>query len=134
MPAIAASLVVSLLDVPHSAGSLGFVLLIAGGLLNWWAAISNPYFLASIRVVEGQRPIANGPYAVIRHPGYLGFTAMIVSLPVCLSSYWGLIPLTVVLWFFYRRILREEAYLRSNLVGYEEYTRMVHWRVFYGVW
>ena len=56
--------------------------------------------------------MTNGPYRFSRNPIYLGFTGILIGLPLALGTYWGLIlsPLFVLL-IGYLVIQHEESYL-----------------------
>ena len=50
-------------------------------LLNW-AMIANPYFEPTVRIQKdrGHKAITNGPYRIVRHPGYLAGIFYILSI------------------------------------------------------
>jgi protein-S-isoprenylcysteine O-methyltransferase Ste14 len=43
-------------------------------------------------VYEDQWVISTGPYALVRHPNYVGDLLLVVGTPVALGSWWGLLP------------------------------------------
>jgi protein-S-isoprenylcysteine O-methyltransferase Ste14 len=94
----------------------------------------NRYASRTIEVVEGQRVITTGPYAIVRHPMYVAALGMYLVSPLALGSYWALpvcmlyIPVLVV------RIVNEEKVLRKELDGYAEYLRMTRFRLIPNVW
>jgi len=138
--------IVSVLVVPALDHRLGWssvpvpVVLAADAViaLGFWMTIrvlcENSFASSTIQVVEGQRVIATGPYAVVRHPMYAAGIPMIVATPFALGSWWGLLPAAgmcgVIVW----RLLDEEQYLERNLPGYAEYRQTVRWRLVPGVW
>jgi protein-S-isoprenylcysteine O-methyltransferase Ste14 len=139
-----ATLVVSGLDVrfgwspplPEAlrvAALAGFAL---GYGLALWAAHSNPFFSAVVRVQEerGHHVVASGPYARVRHPGYAGTLAGHLLLPIALGSLWGLVPAVLGLVFVVLRTVYEERTLERDLPGYREYTSRVRWRFVPGLW
>jgi protein-S-isoprenylcysteine O-methyltransferase Ste14 len=100
------------------------------------AMMANRFFSAVIRIQSdrGHRVIDQGVYAVVRHPGYAG---MIPSMPfsgLALGSWWGFAIGLVYSALMLRRVLFEDAYLRSHLEGYQEYTTRVPYRLIPGVW
>ena len=52
----------------------GVLLMAAGLLLAAWAVRTNRFFSSVVRIQHdrGHRVITTGPYALVRHPGYLG--------------------------------------------------------------
>jgi protein-S-isoprenylcysteine O-methyltransferase Ste14 len=85
-------------------------------------------------VEEGQTVITTGPYALVRHPMYLGTTAMLLFAPLALGSYWALLPAALVPVFLILRILDEEQVLLEELDGYREYTEKTRYRLIPWVW
>jgi len=59
-----------------------------GYFLIFWVFKLNSYSSRTIEVVEGQKVITTGPYAIIRHPMYLGFMVMYLLTPIALGSWW----------------------------------------------
>ncbi len=84
---------------------------------------------------RNQLVIDSGPYAVVRHPGYVGTALFLVGF-VLLFAYWPpLVVVVVALAVIYRRrIAREEPLNQAGIAGYEEYTRHVRWRMIPGIW
>ena len=116
--------------------ALGFVLLISSMALGTWAMAMNPFFEGSVRIQEdvGHRVIDRGPYAYVRHPGYVGLIVLTVSTPFLLLSWFALIPAGLAVgWLFFRTAL-EDRFLRDRLDGYLEYMRRVRYRLVPGVW
>jgi protein-S-isoprenylcysteine O-methyltransferase Ste14 len=94
----------------------------------------NTFASGTIEVVAEQRVISTGPYALVRHPMYIGALVMLVGVPLALSSWWGLlaiIPMTTVLIF---RLLDEEKFLAKNLAGYSDYQSKVRYHLFPLIW
>ncbi len=94
----------------------------------------NRYAARVVEVTEGQKVIDSGPYAIVRHPMYVGTVLMYVFSPLALGSWWatllglGIIPILVI------RILNEEKVLAGELDGYEAYRQKVRFRLLPGVW
>lgn len=94
----------------------------------------NSYASAVIQVEEGQQVITTGPYAVIRHPMYLGLISMILFTPLALGSYWAMIPALLCIPMNVFRILTEEEVLLRELEGYKEYCLKTRYRLIPLVW
>ena len=110
------------------------VMVLLGYLYVFRVLKENSYAHRTIKVEEGQEVITTGPYALIRHPMYLGVTVMMFFTPLALGSYWALIPalLTPVALVF--RIRDEEAVLLEELPGYREYMEKTRHRILPGIW
>ena len=87
-----------------------------------------------LQVDPGQRVISTGPYAAVRHPMYTAAVLRSLGVPLALGSWWGLLPAALVVPLVVVRLLDEERMLRAELEGYEEYTRLVPWRLVPLVW
>ena len=49
----------------------------------------NSYTSRVVEVMKGQKVIDTGPYAVVRHPMYLGALVLYAFTPLALGSYWA---------------------------------------------
>jgi protein-S-isoprenylcysteine O-methyltransferase Ste14 len=94
----------------------------------------NTFTSATIEVIENQRAISTGPYAIVRHPMYASASLYLIGTPLALGSYWGLVPIAAMLPFLMWRLLDEERFLARNLPGYTEYQRGVRHRLVPFVW
>ncbi len=115
---------------------LGTLLFSLGWLLITWAMLVNTHFEVTIRIQtdRGHRVITTGPYAVIRHPGYLGAALWALGSPLVLGSLFGLIPAGVTLLILVIRTAREDRTLQAELPGYADYAKRVKSRLLPGIW
>jgi protein-S-isoprenylcysteine O-methyltransferase Ste14 len=67
-----------------------------GYLLVLWLFKENSYASRTIEVVEGQKVITTGPYAIVRHPMYLGVLVIYLMTPIALGS-WLAVPIFALL-------------------------------------
>ena len=74
------------------------------------------------------------PYALVRHPKYVGDLFLLVGTPLALGSWWGLAFVILTLPGLALRILDEEKLLRQDLPGYVEYAQQVRYRLVPHVW
>ncbi|MCJ7695887.1 MAG: isoprenylcysteine carboxylmethyltransferase family protein [Anaerolineaceae bacterium] len=113
---------------------LGFILL--GSLLVFWAMASNPFFDATVSIqTERDHSVAmQGPYAFVRHPGYLGIFFLFLFMPLVLDSVWACIPALTSIIALILRTWLEDRTLKAELPGYAEYARKVKFRLFPNVW
>jgi protein-S-isoprenylcysteine O-methyltransferase Ste14 len=122
--------------VPVPVRVLAWGVFLGGLAFSWWAVAENAFFSSMVRVQEDRdhKVVSTGPYAWVRHPGYLGgciiwYTAALVGGSWCALGTAALISLVYAF-----RIVREERVLREGLDGYVEYTRTVRYRLVPGVW
>jgi protein-S-isoprenylcysteine O-methyltransferase Ste14 len=115
---------------------LGYVLLTVGMVGVTWAEAVNKFFEPSVRIQtdRGHRVIDVGPYAIVRHPGYVSGFFVFIGMPLCLGSLWALIPAVLLCMLLVVRTIWEDQTLRKELVGYDEYAQRVRFRLIPGVW
>ena len=101
-----------------------------------WAEAVNKFFEPTVRIQtdRGHRVIDTGPYAIVRHPGYVSGFLVFIGMPLCLGSLWALIPAVLVCLLLVVRTIWEDQTLREELAGYEEYAQRVRYRLIPGVW
>lgn len=120
--------------VPTWVSVLGNVLVVLGLMITLLVLRENSYSAATIKMMEGQKVISSGPYALVRHPMYFGTLIMFLGVPLALDSYWGLLFVLVDIPILMLRIGDEETMLRRELEGYEAYTQKVRSRLLPGLW
>jgi protein-S-isoprenylcysteine O-methyltransferase Ste14 len=99
-----------------SAGA--FAVIAAGILFTAWAMLSNRFFAATVRIQHdrGHTVIDNGPYRIVRHPGYTGALAFSIASPVALGSWLALIPAALLAAALVLRTALEDHTLRAARV------------------
>lgn len=109
---------------------------VIGYLISDWAMVSNPFFSANVRIqTERDHHVINqGPYAWIRHPGYMGSLIAALAIPFLLESLWAVIPTGIWIGMIVIRTRLEDETLAHELIGYSEYTDQVRHRIFPGLW
>ena len=122
--------------VPWWGCVLGYVLLIIGMVGVTWAESANKFFEPSVRIQtdRGHRVIDSGPYAIVRHPGYVSGFFVFLGMPLCLGSLWALIPAVLLCLLLVVRTIWEDQTLRDELPGYGDYAQLVRYRLIPGVW
>jgi protein-S-isoprenylcysteine O-methyltransferase Ste14 len=83
---------------------------------------------------RGHTIVRAGPYAYLRHPGYLGLLAFTLATPLLLGSLWALLPAAGVVGVVIVRTALEDRTLQEELPGYDEYSRLVRFRLLPGMW
>jgi protein-S-isoprenylcysteine O-methyltransferase Ste14 len=103
-------------------------------LFVFWVQSVNEFASRVVEVEQGHRLVDTGPYAIVRHPMYLGMMWFMLATPLALGSYWAVIPALGIVPALMVRILAEEAVLRRDLPGYGAYTERVRHRLLPGIW
>lgn len=114
----------------------GVVIFILGYALVLWAMYTNKYFSQVVRIQSerGHVAVTDGPYRIIRHPGYLGMTTSVVGAVFVLDSLYGLACFLLYLVLIITRTSLEDRTLQAELPGYAEYAIHTRYRLFPGVW
>jgi protein-S-isoprenylcysteine O-methyltransferase Ste14 len=112
----------------------GDALIALGFLFVFFVLKANTYSASTIQIAAGQTVISTGPYAIVRHPMYAGALVLLVGVPLALGSWWGLLPLMLLLPALIWRLLDEERFLIRHLPGYAEYRKRVRQRLLPFIW
>src|SRR5262244_1799331 len=120
--------------VPFAGVMAGDVLVALGFYLISFVYRENTFTAATIEVAAGQKVIATGPYAVVRHPMYASGALYILGTPLALGSYWGFLALAAMTPFLLWRLLDEERILTRDLPGYADYRQRVRHRLVPMLW
>jgi protein-S-isoprenylcysteine O-methyltransferase Ste14 len=120
--------------VPLFVVAIGDILIITGFYIVFLVFKENTFTSAIIEVSEEQTIISTGPYAIVRHPMYIGALILLLGIPIALGSWWGLfaiVPISaVIVW----RLIDEEKFLLENLPGYQQYQQKVRYRLLPFIW
>lgn len=108
----------------------------AAAVFHLWAILSNEFYVSTVAVQldKGHRAVERGPYAFVRHPGYLGIIVMEITIPLVLGSLWALIASGLASAVLLVRAGLEDRVLRRELPGYAAYAGRVRYRAIPGVW
>ena len=121
-------------DIPVAIVIIGDGLVALGFFIVFIVFKENTFTAATIEIASDQTVISTGPYAIVRHPMYVGGLIMLFGTPIALGSWWALlmdIPMTfVIVW----RLLDEENFLTKSLPGYDEYCQNVRYRLIPSLW
>jgi len=122
--------------MPPSVQWAGCGLLLAAFSFMYWTMRANSFAAPVVKIQKdrGQAVITTGPYAIVRHPMYLGALFYMAGTSLVLGSWWGLVTVPVLTLLLGIRIRIEEQALRSGLDGYDDYARRVRWRLIPLVW
>jgi protein-S-isoprenylcysteine O-methyltransferase Ste14 len=122
--------------MPAALRIAGVALYLAGVAIALQAMAHNQFFSPKIRIQDdrGHHVIDSGPYAVVRHPGYVGMVFCCAALPFAFGSWWTCALMGPCVLFFLRRVGVEDRFLHDSLPGYRDYAARVRSRLVPGVW
>lgn len=121
-------------EVPRWLVCVASVLLLVGYVMYAEVMRENAYLSRTIEVQEGQKLIATGMYAVVRHPMYSATILMYLAIPLVLGSLWALLLMSFYPFVIVKRIRNEEQLLVQELPGYIEYQKRVKYKIIPGIW
>lgn len=121
-------------NVPVATVIVANIFVLLGYGLVFLVFRANTYASRIIEVEQEQKVISSGPYAVVRHPMYVGVSLMYIFTPLALGSYWAMIPSLLIIPILVARIQNEESVLGRELKGYKEYMQKTKYRLVPGVW
>ncbi len=115
---------------------VGTTALLGGSVLLTWAMLVNPHFEVTVRIQTDRdhRVVSTGPYAFVRHPGYVGASLWALGSPLIVGSAFGLIPAGLAVAVLVFRTRREDRTLQAELPGYAQYAQRVKSRLLPGIW
>lgn len=122
--------------LPLAVHLAGLLFVVLGYGLFLWAMASNAFFSEGVRIQteRGHTVASGGPYAVVRHPGYVGVIVAHLATPFLLGSLWALIPSVLLAALFVLRTSLEDKTLTAELPGYAAYTQETRYRLLPGIW
>jgi protein-S-isoprenylcysteine O-methyltransferase Ste14 len=123
--------------VPPWLQAMGLLALAGSYAFCIWAMHVNRFFSSVVRIQtdRGQHVVSTGPYAVIRHPGYLAGIVVMLASGVALGSWIAAAFLAITtLPFLLYRAITEDRILQAELPGYRDYAQSVRWRLIPGLW
>jgi protein-S-isoprenylcysteine O-methyltransferase Ste14 len=114
----------------------GLVFIFIGSLLFTWSMASNKFFSTLVRLQTDrlQTVVTEGPYKLVRHPGYLGYITFTLATPVALGTFWGLVFSGIISILLIVRTTLEDVTLKKELPGYAEYTEDVKYKLIPFLW
>jgi protein-S-isoprenylcysteine O-methyltransferase Ste14 len=123
-------------SMPGWVVAIGYLLFVASYAWIAWAQAVNRHFEPTVRIQtdRGHTVIDTGPYAIVRHPGYVGALGFATGMALALGSWWALLPAALAIALLIGRTLAEEATLAAELPGYADYMQRVRWRWVPGLW
>jgi protein-S-isoprenylcysteine O-methyltransferase Ste14 len=113
----------------------GLVALALGMFFIGWTFATNRFASSAVRIQDerGHTVVSTGPYAVVRHPMYLGVLLAVLGSGFALGSWWAALVVSPIVPIFLRRTWLEDRMLHAELAGYPDYALRTRWRVLPGV-
>jgi protein-S-isoprenylcysteine O-methyltransferase Ste14 len=121
-------------DIPPPVVTIADAVVALGFAIIFLTFQANSHAGATVDVTPDQRVVSSGPYALVRHPMYLGGALIFLATPFALGSEWAipwaLAAVACLAW----RLVEEERYLSHHLAGYDAYQRQTPYRLIPYVW
>jgi protein-S-isoprenylcysteine O-methyltransferase Ste14 len=98
--------------------------------------VKNRHFEPVVRIQSDRdhAVVSEGPYRIVRHPGYLGGLIFYFSTPLILGSTYALIPAAIAVMLITLRTELEDRTLRKELTGYQQYAAQTPYRLIPLIW
>ena len=114
----------------------GTLLFLVGSVVLTWAMFVNTHFEATVRIQtdRNHKVVTAGPYAFLRHPGYVGISLWALGTPLIVGSAFGLLPGGLAIVVLVIRTACEDRILQAELPGYADYAQRVPYRLLPGIW
>ncbi len=112
------------------------LLLAAGWSGLMWTMRINKFFSRAVRVQHDreQTVVADGPYRLVRHPGYAFLMLALLNQALALGSWLSCLPVLVIVCQLLYRLGLEEKLLTDQLDGYQDYVASVRFRLVPYIW
>lgn len=99
------------------------IMLLSLGLRIWSMRVLGEYYTRTLRVTETQRIVTQGPYRVVRHPGYLATIFVWIGFGLAIGNWIATLIITLLLFSVYGYRIRAEETMLIDTFGepYQEY-------------
>ena len=117
---------IAVLPIDPVEGFVALAVMVLGVGLRVWAAMTlGKYYTTTLMMTEGQKVVTTGPYAWVRHPGYLGEIFLWTGFAVLSSNLIAVfcLPLMFVAVLLYRISSEERMLVKELGDGYVHYQR-----------
>jgi protein-S-isoprenylcysteine O-methyltransferase Ste14 len=114
----------------------GTVLFAFGTVVITWAMLVNTHFETTVRIQtdRNHQVTTSGPYAFVRHPGYMAASLWTLAGPLIVGSLYALIPAALATLVLVYRTSLEDRTLQRELPGYAAYAQRTPYRLLPGLW
>jgi protein-S-isoprenylcysteine O-methyltransferase Ste14 len=118
--------------LPHGRAAWGGVVaMLTGLILRIWAIrVLGSFYTRTLRTQAQQHLIAEGPYRLVRHPGYLGDLLLWLGAAITTSNWIAVIGISLPMSgsYWYRMHVEEEMLAHAFPQGYQSYASHT-WRL-----
>jgi len=107
-------------------GWLGVGLMVAGIALRAWSTrVLGRFYTRTLQIDAGHRIVQQGPYKLVRHPGYSGSLLVWIGASLATANWitFAIVTLVCVIAYIYRMRSEEAMLVASFGQEYEEYIR-----------
>ena len=104
------------------------VLVVAGFALAWWARVHlGPLWSGTITRKRDHRIVDTGPYALVRHPIYIGISLSVFATAIVYGTPTSFLGAALMMLGFYAKARLEEGFLRKEMgpEAYDAYAKRV---------
>jgi len=114
----------------------GTVLYFIAALFQVKTMLVNKHFEATARIQSdrGQQVVKDGPYSIVRHPGYALVLLSFITIPFMIGSLYAFICSAAVFIIMFIRTALEDKMLQNELPGYSKYAEEVKFSLIPGIW
>jgi protein-S-isoprenylcysteine O-methyltransferase Ste14 len=114
----------------------GILLIMFSSYLENISMYYNSFFERNIRIQKDQNQmvISNGPYKIIRHPGYLSYILRFIAFPMIIGTIISSVVIFVGIFTIVLRTNYEDKTLSNELDGYDEYKMKTKYRLIPLIW
>jgi len=108
---------------------LGLIFVIIGLVIRLIATFTlKEYYTRTLKITEKHKVIKHGIYGIVRHPGYLGVTTLLIGSGLLTGNLITAILIIIIVPFsFIKRLLIEEQMLLENLGDeYRDYMKKTY--------
>ncbi|KAI7854027.1 hypothetical protein BDC45DRAFT_535904 [Circinella umbellata] len=108
---------------PGWIGWIGLGWIIGGTVLLRWSIFVNTFYIRAMATNDDQYICTEGPYKVVRHPGYAAFIVGWLGFGLATCNWWAfLTTLVLTVYAYVKRILAEEQMMLDKFsVDYQQY-------------
>jgi len=115
---------------------IGIIIFLISLYISTWAMSINRFFETSVRIQTERNHyvISEGPYKIVRHPGYTAGLLWAFGFPLFIGSMMALYLGIVIIIGFILRTYLEDKTLQKELNGYKAYALKVKYRLIPYIW
>ncbi len=117
----------------HTSYTTAIAIFLIAHAIFLWAKYANRFFSSVVRIQtdRNQQVCTTGPYAIVRHPGYVGGMLFTSVTPFVLGSAWAwsIVPACAAAALLVVRTSFEDRTLLQELSGYANYAKHVRYRL-----